>query len=111
MGRAATIFGSCILSVPAVAFRGLMNVFSPAAARRAFIALNSSRSMNASPRTSIAGGIFPFPLSTRGIERIVRRLLVISSPCVPSPRVAPWTSAPSRYFSAMATPSNFSSAT
>ena len=53
IGRAATSFGSWSLSVPAVAFRGLMNGFSPAAVRCLFMASKSARCMNASPRTSI----------------------------------------------------------
>ena len=49
--------------------------------------------------------------SASGIARIVRTLAVTSSPRTPSPRVAPRTSRPSSYVSAMLRPSIFISAT
>ncbi len=49
--------------------------------------------------------------SVCGMSLIVRTLAVTSSPVMPSPRVAPRTSRPSRYCRAMLRPSIFSSAT
>ena len=51
------------------------------------------------------------PRSTSGTVLIVRTLGVTSSPRAPSPRVAPRTSRPSSYVSAMARPSIFGSHT
>ena len=49
--------------------------------------------------------------SRSGIEPIVRRLCVTSSPISPLPRVAPRSNTPSRYSSEIASPSIFGSAT
>ena len=48
--------------------------------------------MYTSPRTSTSGGASPF--IRNGIDLIVRRFGVTSSPWMPSPRVAPRTKTP-----------------
>ena len=50
-----------------------------------------------------------FSGSTMGMDWIVRRFSVTSSPTRPSPRVAPRTNTPSRYSSATDRPSTFGS--
>jgi hypothetical protein len=50
--------------------------------------------MYTSPRTSTSGGTSS-PSMRSGMALIVRRFTVTSSPCSPSPRVAPISSTPS----------------
>ena len=69
---------------------------------------NPACGRNTSPRTSRRAGIFS-PCSFSGIARIVRTLDVISSPVVPSPRVAALTKTPFSYRILTARPSSFSS--
>ena len=80
--------------LPAAALRGLTNTFSPAASALAFIASKPAFGMKTSPRTSSLAG-HPVPRRLRGMALMVRTFSVISSPVVPSPRVAACTSWPS----------------
>ena len=80
--------------LPAAALRGLTNTFSPAASASRFIASNPALGMKTSPRTSSRAG-HPWPRRVRGMALMVRTFSVISSPVVPSPRVAACTSWPS----------------
>src|SRR5207253_216467 len=77
----------------------------PASSRGRLSRANSSRGMNTSPRTSMTGTAARAPRRTIGMDRIVRRLGVMSSPTRPSPRVAPRTKRPASYRSAMPRPS------
>src|SRR5207302_1036174 len=81
---------------PAAAFRGFGAVFVPSAASRSLKALKPESGMYTSPRTSsTGGGASPSTArSASGIDLIVFRLGVTSSPWKPSPRVAPRTKAP-----------------
>ena len=80
-------------SEPADALRGFGAILSLVRAARSLSALKPESGMYTSPRTSTtAGG--SSPRRTSGIARIVRRFGVTSSPCWPSPRVAPRTNAP-----------------
>jgi hypothetical protein len=94
-GRSAVTAGSSWRSPPAAALRGFAKVAWPAAARRAFISAKPARGMYTSPRTSNRAGWGGSAFSRSGISRIVRTLRVTSSPMVPFPRVAPFTSTPS----------------
>ena len=85
-----------------------MKVDSPASARRSFNAAKSFSDMYTSPRTSTSGGT---PSACSGIEPIVRRLCVTSSPTSPLPRVAPRSRIPLRYTRLIARPSIFGSTT
>ena len=62
--------------------------------------------MYTSPRTMSRGS---FSGRVMGMERMVRRFSVTSSPMRPSPRVAPRTNTPSRYSSATDRPSTLGS--
>lgn len=62
--------------------------------------------MYTSPRTMSRGS---FSGRVMGMERMVRRFSVTSSPIRPSPRVAPRTNTPSRYSSATDRPSTLGS--
>ena len=80
-------------SEPADALRGFGAGGKPSAANRSFIARKPESGMYTSPRTSTSdGGASPFIRS--GIELIVRRFGVTSSPWTPSPRVVPRTKTP-----------------
>ena len=70
------------------------------------ISSNTLRAMYTSPRTMRRGN---FSGRVMGMDRIVRRFSVTSSPTRPSPRVAPRTNTPSRYSSATERPSTFGS--
>ncbi len=87
------MFGSSTRTAPAAALRGLANGASPASSRCSFIATNDFVGISTSPRTS-NGAVSPARrIASRptvsGIERIVRRFAVTSSPTMPSPRVMP----------------------
>jgi len=86
--------GASIFKLPVVAFRGFMNAFSPASSRRRFIRSNAFVSMKTSPRTSSRSGSRA-PRRRSGIDRMVLRLVVMSSPRSPSPRVSPIANRPS----------------
>ena len=92
-GRCAVIPESFWRSEPAEALRGFGAGGLPSATRRSFIARKPDSGMYTSPRTSTSGGASPFMRS--GIDLIVRRFGVTSSPWTPSPRVAPRTKRPS----------------
>ncbi len=87
-----------------------MNVDSPASARRSLSLAKSGSDMYTSPRTSTSAGGSSMS-SFSGIDGIVRRLWVTSSPISPLPRVAPRSNKPSRYSSEIASPSIFGSTT
>ena len=92
--------------------RGFANVGVPASSNERFSFANSSRGMKTSPRTSRSSADASGPgLSTFGMERIVLRLAVMSSPIRPSPRVAPRTKRPRSYTRATPRPSIFGSQT
>ena len=104
--RLAAIFGSSCRSEPAAALRGLAKRGFPACSCCAFSASNDARGMNTSPRTISRDGA---PSSRIGMEWMVLRFSVTSSPMSPSPRVAPRAKTPSRYSSATESPSTFGS--
>ena len=83
--RSAVTAGSFWRSEPAPLLRGLAYSAWPASSRSALIRANSALGMNTSPRASSVAG----SASRSGIDRIVRRLGVTSSPVDPSPRVEP----------------------
>ena len=85
--------GSSWRIVPAAELRGFMNVDSPASARRSLSAAKSAATCT--PRRAPPAAAAR-PSTRSGIEPIVRRLWVTSSPISPSPRVAPRSSTPSR---------------
>ena len=88
--RWAAILGSSCLKDPAAAFRGLANGSSSFFSRFSFNARNDLCGIKASPRTSSVAS----SLMESGILRIVLKFAVMSSPVVPSPRVAPRTNLP-----------------
>ncbi len=92
-GRDAASFGSSWRRLPAAAFLGFTNVFSPFSAAIRFISRKPGIDMKTSPRTSSSSG-GDFPASRSGTLWIVRMLCVTSSPTVPSPRVAATSSEP-----------------
>ena len=94
-GRLAVSAGSFCRSEPAAALRGLASGALPASIRASLNSAKALDGMKTSPRTSISAGK-PLPLSCCGISLMVRTLWVMSSPVVPSPRVAARTSTPSR---------------
>ena len=94
-GRLAVIFGSFWRSDPAAALRGLANSGLPAAPSCSFSSWNPATGKKTSPRTSSSAGTSG-PVSLAGTAPMVRTLGVMSSPVVPSPLVAPRTSAPFR---------------
>ena len=94
-GRDAASFGSSWRRLPAAAFLGLTNVFSPFSAAMRFISLNPGMDMKTSPRASSSPG-GAFPASRSGTLLMVRMLWVTSSPTLPSPRVAATSSNPFR---------------
>ena len=87
--RLAVIWGSNWRTLPAAALRGLANTGSPAASRAALMRANSACSRYTSPRTSTTDGSPSACRNLRGTDATVRKLLEISSPVRPSPRVAP----------------------
>ena len=93
--RLAVIRGSFCRSEPAAPLRGLANGGLPASSSRSFSSPNAATGRNTSPRTSSVSGMSG-PVSRIGTVAIVRMFGVMSSPVVPSPRVAPRTSAPFR---------------
>ena len=107
-GRWLVVFGSNWRKEPAAALRGLAKVFSPCSKARSFKRSNPSCGINTSPRTSKrAGGLSVS--SCKGMLRMVRMFCVMSSPVVPSPRVAAWVSTPFTYKILTANPSNLGS--
>ncbi len=93
-GRDAVIDESFWRREPAAALRGFGVAFFSSATRRSFSARKPERGMYTSPRTSSSAGALS-PSIRSGIEGIVRRLVVTSSPTSPSPRVAPRVKTPS----------------
>ena len=91
-GRCAVIPESFCRSEPAAALRGFGAGFLPSATSRSFSSRKPESGMYTSPRTSTSGGASPCMRS--GIDLIVRRFGVTSSPWTPSPRVAPRTNSP-----------------
>ncbi len=87
-GRVATSRGSSSFRVPAVALRGFANTGRPASSRSSFIFAKASFGMKISPRTSSTAGAPAEAGRVRGIDLIVRTFAVMTSPVVPSPRVA-----------------------
>ena len=75
---------------------------------RALSASKPALGMKISPRTSSTVGQ-PAPCSLSGMLRTVRTLALMSSPVLPSPRVAPRTSWPSSYSRLTARPSSLGS--
>ena len=104
--RRAAILGSSCRRDPAAAFRGLANGGCPASSRCSLRAWNTFLGINTSPRTMSRLGASS---STMGMERMVFRFSVTSSPTRPSPRVAPRMNFPSRYSSATDRPSTLGS--
>ncbi len=107
-GRLAVLFGSFCRRDPAAALRGLANSGLPASPTCSLSSWNPATGKKTSPRTSSSAGTSG-PVSRDGTAPMVRMLGVMSSPAVPSPRVAPRTSAPFRYTRATASPSIFTS--
>ncbi len=103
-GREAVILESNKRSEPAAALRGFAKRDLPSASRSAFILSNASRERYTSPRTSNRS-IPSTVLTCSGMEPIVLRFAVISSPLTPSPRVAPRINTPSSYISDTPSPS------
>ena len=104
------IRGSFWRNDPAAAFRGLANGAFPSATNASLRVRNSSTAKNTSPRTSRTSGTSD-PVSSAGIDEIVRTLAVTSSPTRPSPRVAACTNRPRSYTRSRAKPSTLSSQT
>ena len=104
--RLAVTLGSFCRREPAAAFLGLAKVFSPFSSNASFSAWKVFLGMNTSPRTMSRAGA---PSNAMGMERMVRRFSVTSSPTLPSPRVAPRTNRPSTYSRATDRPSIFGS--
>ncbi|MNV70096.1 hypothetical protein D3C71_1630380 [compost metagenome] len=102
------IFESSWRRLPAAALRGLAKVLPPASAWAALSRSKPALLMYTSPRTSSTAGQ-PLPCNLSGMLRTVRTLALMSSPVVPSPRVAPCTSWPSRYNKLTARPSSLGS--
>ncbi len=107
-GRLAVSAGSFCRSEPAAAFLGLASGALPASISASLNSAKALDGMKTSPRISISGGK-PLPVSSCGISLMVSTLWVMSSPVVPSPRVAARTSLPSRYSRLTARPSILSS--
>ena len=89
-GRLATSLGSSCLRVPAVALRELTKAGSPSSSRCSLSLAKAASFMKTSPRTSRRLGASVGKV--RGMEPMVRMLAVMSSPVVPSPRVAAYSS-------------------
>ena len=90
------MLGSMVRSVPAAAFRGFTAGARPSASRSLFIFSKAFSGITISPRTSNSCGT-PASFSCAaeilsGTLRMVRTLVVTSSPVCPSPRVSPRTS-------------------
>ncbi|KAF5034079.1 hypothetical protein DSECCO2_599950 [anaerobic digester metagenome] len=106
--RLAVTRGSFCRSEPAAAFRGFLNGRSSFNSCWATTCAKLSSGIYTSPRTSKNGSG-----SGRrfGMDLIVRRFSVTSSPTKPSPRVEPRTNTPSRYSSETESPSILGSTT
>ncbi len=92
------------LTAPAAVLRGLTKTLLPSVSALALMRAKPALPRNISPRTSSrAGG--DWLSSRKGILLIVRTLCVMSSPVMPSPRVAPRVSTPFSYNKLTATPS------
>ncbi len=100
--------GSSWRREPAAALRGLANTLPPVRRASSLIFSNPACGRKTSPRTSRRVGISS-PRSFSGMALIVRIVEVMSSPVVPSPRVAARTSKPFSYSKLTARPSSFSS--
>ena len=104
--RFAAIFGSNWRREPAAAFLGFAKSGFPSSS---WIALSFSKlflGIYTSPRTINLGGALGIVI---GIENIVFRFSVTSSPTTPSPRVAPRINLPFSYSRATERPSIFGS--
>jgi hypothetical protein len=88
-------FGSFCRSDPAAELRGLANGGLPASVSRTFSSSNAVTGRNTSPRTSSTSGQ-PVPDSRDGARAMVLMFGVMSSPVIPSPRVAAPASRPPR---------------
>ena len=89
-GLPLVIAGSNCLKLPAAAFLGFANTFSPFLLALSFKASKSDFLINTSPLTSSkSGNELSDSFSVSGIDLIVLILDVISSPIVPSPLVTP----------------------
>ena len=88
--------GSSCLSEPAAALRGLANGSSPAALRSRVQLLESGLGEVdlAADLQHLRQQLVAPHGSRAGMLRMVRRLAVMSSPVVPSPRVAPHVNTP-----------------
>ena len=114
------MFGSSVRIVPAAAFLGFTAGGSPCSSRSRFILKKASSGRITSPRTSKPCGSrarcnLSFETES-GTDRMVRTLLVTSSPVTPSPRVRAvcnkaLPAGPGSYCSASETPSIFNSHT
>ena len=104
--REAAILGSSCRREPAAALRGLANRASPLSSRSALSCSKLFLGMNTSPRTMREGSASG---RRRGMEGMVLRFSVTSSPTWPSPRVAPRTKRPFSYSSATDNPSTLGS--
>ena len=96
-GLEAVTSGSNCLKLPAAAFLGFAKIFFPDSFEDSFIFLNSKDSIKTSPLTSKELGIFAissFLINSNGTEGNVLILWVMSSPIVPSPRVAAFSKTP-----------------
>ena len=89
------IAGSSCLRLPAAAFLGFANTFSPFCVALKFKSSKSDLLINTSPLTSSKSGKeCSDSFSLRGIDLIVLILEVMSSPSVPSPLVTPLVKIP-----------------
>ena len=100
--------GSSWRSEPAAALRGLAKILPPVRRASSLIFSKPACGRNTSPRTSRRAGMLS-PCSFSGMARMVRTLVVMSSPVVPSPRVAARVITPFSYRMLTARPSSFSS--
>ncbi|MBA7633590.1 hypothetical protein ES703_41161 [subsurface metagenome] len=97
--------------LPAAAFLGLAKSGFPFFSLSLFNLSKTVRDIKTSPRTSISISFLSFVMSLSGIEFMVLRFCVISSPTVPFPLVEPRMSSPSLYSRLTANPSIFNSTT
>ena len=107
-GLLATSLESRSLILPEAVFLGFINKDSPDNSRFLFRALNESFSIIISPLISNSSGKVSLD-NLSGIEFKVFRLVVISSPCTPSPLVRPLIKVPFLYRRFTDAPSYFNS--